>query len=129
MSKVVKTRVRCAVSGQETGCRPDIFDKRVEKYGSVEAMNAQYVSSASKRLLREGKTVEEIREGLSDSVLATLPTPAELETIVSAIVAKKSTGTKRSKATKAVEEPADSNDELDPDVAAFLEEGKETISE
>ena len=38
--KSVTTRVRCAVSGLITGCRPDVFAKRVAKAGSEEAMLA-----------------------------------------------------------------------------------------
>lgn len=85
----VTTRVRCAVSGIVTGCRPDVYAKRLAKAGSVEALNATYVSSFAKRELRAGKTIEQIRSGLSAEARATLPAEASLADVIAKVVSKK----------------------------------------
>ena len=58
-----KSKIRCVVNGTWYAVRPDVLEKRVEKYGSDKTLRATYVSRDAKRMLREGKTVEQIRAG------------------------------------------------------------------
>jgi len=132
--KRVKTKIRCAVSGIVTGVRPDVYDKRVAKAGGDEDfMLNTYVCSQGKRLLREGKTVAEIRESVDVDVLALLPDEAFLESngVIAAVMekkAKKATGVKRGRKAKKAKEEVDADimdADLDPDVQEFLKEGQE----
>ena len=124
--KQVKTRVRCAVSGIETGCRPDVFEARVKKYGSVEALNRSYVCSAAKRMLREGLTVAEIRLKSNKGDDTSLPTAEELKTIISAIVDKPA-AKKSTKAAKK-DEPAKIEKTGNDQVDAFFAEAAKTVA-
>lgn len=58
-----KRTVKCIVSGVETACRPEILEKRIQKYGDEATLRANYVCNAAKAQLRAGKSVEEIRKG------------------------------------------------------------------
>jgi len=117
--KQVRTRVRCAVSGVETGCRPDVFDARVKKYGGIEYLNKRYVCSAAKRMLREGLTVAEIRLKSHKHNDTTLPTEDELKDIISAILVKKAGTSKGAKKIKVAEKVESTGDAA---VDAFFEQ-------
>lgn len=53
MEEEQKTRktlyVKCSVCGKEKFTRPDVYEKRVAKFGSVEKMNAEYVCRDCKK--------------------------------------------------------------------------------
>ena len=84
----MKTKIKCAVSGIVTGCRPDVYDKRVEKYGSEANMLSSYVCSEAKRKLRAGQSVEDIRsESVASGVdINGLPSVDSLKSVVSALL-------------------------------------------
>lgn len=90
MSKNVTTKIRCAVSGIVTGCRPDVYAKRLAKAGSAEALASTYVSSFAKRELRAGKSVSAIRasQNMTPEVLNTLPTESALASVIEKVMAK-----------------------------------------
>ena len=48
-------KIKCIKCGNSVGVRKDIFDKRVEKYGSKEKLLAEYVCRKCKAQLKEGK--------------------------------------------------------------------------
>lgn len=55
-------KLTCIVSGKAVNVSPKVFADRATKYGvDAEALKVGYVSRESKRLVREGKSVEEIR--------------------------------------------------------------------
>lgn len=113
----VKTKIRCAVSGIVTGCRPDVFDKRVEKYGSVDAMMASYVCSEAKRMLRAGRSIDDIRSECAARGISIngLPTADSLAAVVSAFAGESKSAPATSKKGKAVTK------EIDPDVSVFVD--------
>ena len=94
MSKTVTTRVRCAVSGIVTGCRPDVYAKRVAKAGSEQALADTYVSSFAKRELRAGKTISQIRANLPEAARNALPSEESLQMVVEGLMAKKAKASK-----------------------------------
>lgn len=57
-----KNRIKCSVTGRYCVITNQRIEAGVEKYGSWEKLCESYVCRPAKRLLREGKTVEEIRE-------------------------------------------------------------------
>lgn len=128
--KVTKTSIRCNITGQTVAVRPDIFDKRVEKFGGVDQLLSRYVSRDAKRLLREGKSVSQIRSELN--VTATdLPSEDDLADVVTEIVAKKPAASVAKKAhigstvDEILAEPAadtatETAETIDPEVAEFL---------
>lgn len=77
-----KTKMQCVVSGKVVSVRPDIYNQRVEKFGSEEVMLKSYISSESKRLLREGKSVDEIRTMANTMNDKSLQSASELETAI-----------------------------------------------
>jgi hypothetical protein len=54
--------IRCVVTGQSKGVRPDVLQTRIDKAGSLEALQASYLSADARRMLREGMTVQQIRD-------------------------------------------------------------------
>lgn len=58
-------RIMCVITGQYKSVRPDVLKQRIQKAGSLEALKVSYFSSEARRLLREGKTVAEIRAIIS----------------------------------------------------------------
>ena len=56
-----KNKIRCSVSGLWYGVTTQTREKRIAKFGSVEAYESGYVSRVAKRLRAEGKTDEEIK--------------------------------------------------------------------
>jgi len=55
-------KLKCVISGKEVNVSPKVFADRATKYGvEAESLKTTYVSRESKRLIREGKTVDEIR--------------------------------------------------------------------
>jgi hypothetical protein len=80
-------KLKCIVSGKEVNVSPKTFTDRAQKYGvSEDALKVGYVSRESKRLLREGKTVDEIRaaSGVDVSTLAAVP-----QDVLDKVLAKK----------------------------------------
>jgi hypothetical protein len=55
-------KLKCVISGKEVNVSPKVFQDRATKYGvDPEKLKVGYISRESKRLLREGKSVDEIR--------------------------------------------------------------------
>lgn len=107
----MKTKIKCAVSGIVTGCRPDIFDKRVAKAGSESNLLATYVCSEAKRKLRAGLSVGDIRsESATCGIdIAGLPSVESLENIVSALTGKSANATKSASVSAIKQESTSDN--------------------
>ena len=122
MSKVVKSKIRCVVTGEEVGVRPHIFDKRVAKFGSVEALLKGYISSMGKRMLRDGMSVTQIRTQFGNADDKSLPTVTSITDMVTTITSKKNTSKataeKKTSPTSSTTTVEDSG--IDPDVEKFL---------
>jgi hypothetical protein len=111
-----KTKIRCVISGLVLSVRPDVYAQRIAKFGSEEKLQAGYVSNASKKMLRGGMTVTEIRTKAGTVNVKSLPTVDSLKDVIARVTTKKvSKAPKAPKAAKVVEAPA-----VDADVAAFL---------
>jgi len=111
-----KTKIRCVISGLVLSVRPDVYSQRIAKFGSEEKLQAGYVSNASKKMLRGGMTVTEIRTKAGTVNVKSLPTVDSLKDVIARVTTKKvSKAPKAPKAAKVVEAPA-----VDADVAAFL---------
>jgi len=55
-------KIQCIVSGKKVNISPKVFQARADKAGvTTEVLATSYISRESKRLLREGKGVDEIR--------------------------------------------------------------------
>lgn len=55
-------KLKCIISGKEVNVSPKVFQDRATKYKvDPETLKVGYVSRESKRLIREGKSVDEIR--------------------------------------------------------------------
>lgn len=55
-------KLKCIVSGKEVNVSPKVFADRATKYKvDAEVLKGSYISRESKRLLREGQTVDQIR--------------------------------------------------------------------
>ena len=119
--KTTKTKIRCVISGLTLSVRPDVYDQRIAKFGSEEALLAGYVSNASKKMLREGLSVTEIRTKAGTVNVKSLPSVSELEDVIKRVTekkAKKASGSKKAKASAKQDTPA--NEAIDEDVKAFL---------
>ena len=57
--------VNCIVTGESSYFPPKSMDKKVSKFGSRKQFEIHYVSIPARKLLREGLTVDEIREKLN----------------------------------------------------------------
>ena len=63
--------VNCIVTGESSYFPPKSMEKKVSKFGSRKQFDMHYVSIPARKLLRQGLTVDEIREKLN--VTAKLP--------------------------------------------------------
>jgi len=115
-----KTKIRCVISGLVLSVRPDVYAQRVTKFGSEEALQAGYVSNASKKMLRGGMTVTEIRTKAATVNVKSLPSVESLKDVIARVTAKAPKAPKVPKAPKApkvkAEKPAPA---VDADVEAF----------
>lgn len=127
MSKNSKSSVICVVSGAKKGVRPEVYAKRVEKAGGEDNLVRTYVCRESKRMLRSGQTVEQIRATLRGTK-DLLPVPQE---VIDEILSKKASSktgatrkTNKPKKTKVqIEKEVEASVEVDPDIAEFLNSG------
>jgi hypothetical protein len=79
-------KLKCVISGKEVNVSPKVFQDRATKYGvDPEKLKSSYVSRESKRLLREGKSVDEIR--LTSGVQGLNPVD---QAILDSVLSKKS---------------------------------------
>jgi len=124
-----KSNITCIVTMERLGCRPEIYQKRIEKAGSEEELHRTYVGRRAKQLLREGKTVAEIRKSLNVSG----DCPEVPQDVLDSITSKKPTNktttntgsiTKKSKKTqKQMEKDIQASVEVDEDVLDFIAKG------
>ena len=71
-----KNKIRCSVTGLWSGVTTQTREKRIAKFGSVEAYENGYVSRAAKRLRSEGKSDEEIRSmAEAGTIKSSMPAP------------------------------------------------------
>lgn len=57
-------KLTCRITGKSRNTNTAYLEKKAEEAGSIEEFTANYVSRAAAKLLREGKTVAEVREAL-----------------------------------------------------------------
>ena len=60
----MNNRYKCIVTGQVKYIPPSISKKKIEKFGDEQAFRDHYISTTAAKLLRQGQTVDEIRESL-----------------------------------------------------------------
>jgi len=94
-----KTKIRDVVTGQVLAVRPAVLEARIQKAGSRDKLLNNYVGRDTKRMLREGMTVEQIRAklGVDDT---DLPAADELGDMVKAVTAVKNRPVSTKKAKK-----------------------------
>jgi len=100
-----KTSIKCVVTGKTKAVRPDVYEQRVKKYGSEDDMLQNYISRDAKRLLRDGKSVDDIRKELGvDATAAGLPDATSIADAVSKIIEKPNPKKSSSTSTKSESE-------------------------
>ena len=57
--------VNCIVTGESSYFPPKSMEKKVSKFGSLNQFKIHYVSIPARKLLRQGHTVDEVREKLN----------------------------------------------------------------
>ncbi len=121
-----KSKVQDIVTGEILGCRSEIYQQRVERAGSEEELERTYVGRNTKQLLREGKTVDEIRASLNLTDMEPVPQDV-IDNILAKKAKPKSTGTgkpaKKKSKRNAVEEELQDSVPVDPDVLDFMNTG------
>jgi len=83
-----KTKIVDVVTGQVLAVRPAVLEDRISKVGSKEELLRTYVGRDTKRMLRDGKTVNQIRKELKVDA-SDLPSELDLADVVSEIIAVK----------------------------------------
>lgn len=120
---MTKSKIRDVITGERLGVRPDIYAKRIEEYGSEEALINQYVGRKTKQMLKTGMTVQEIR----DSVKAPKNLPEISEDTLTEI--KSRFGNAKPKARKAsTKVNAEPEEEVDEDIRDFMQSGQEALA-
>jgi hypothetical protein len=73
-------KIKCIVTSEELGRSPKYLEQQAAKYGfsSVESFRSQYIGRTARRLLKEGRTVESIREEYKNEIT----TPVTEETLI-----------------------------------------------
>ena len=72
-NKILKNKLICTVTGISVRCAPKVFEQRAAKYGSTENLINNYISALGRKLLCQGKTVEELR---AEYNVINIPTPS-----------------------------------------------------
>lgn len=95
-----KLIVTCAISGIQTSCRKEVYEKRLEKFGDEATLKAKYVCNAAKGAIFAGQSVDEIRKnsvaaGIDVSNLAPANDP-----VIQELVTKYAKPVKKAKAKK-----------------------------
>lgn len=95
-----KLIVTCAISGIQTSCRKEVYEKRLQKFGDEATLKAKYVCNAAKGAIFSGLSVDTIREnsvvaGVDVSSLAPSDDPVIVE-----LVAKYAKPVKKAKKEK-----------------------------
>jgi len=75
-----KYTIKCNVTGLDLVRTPKYLREQIQKYGfdSVDSLREQYIGRTARKLLKEGKTVEEIRNQFNCSI----QTPISTETLI-----------------------------------------------
>jgi hypothetical protein len=75
-----KYTIKCNVTGLDLVRTPKYLKEQTEKYGfeSVDALRSQYIGRTARKLLKEGKSVDEIRNQYNCSI----QTPVTAETLI-----------------------------------------------
>jgi hypothetical protein len=75
-----KYTIKCNVTGQDLVRTPKYLREQYQKYGfeSIEDMRQQYIGRAGRKLLKSGKSVDEIRNEFNCDI----KTPINTETLV-----------------------------------------------
>lgn len=100
-------KIQCTVTGLWSVINTRWKDLIIKKHGSVDAFRKLYVCRDAKRMLKEGKTEDEVRQAVADGTLASK---------AKAPKAKKVKATKKTPVAEVAEEP----EVLDPDIEAFM---------
>ncbi len=61
MEKLNKNKITCVLTGIVVRVAPQTFDERAQRYGGVDNLLSNYICAEGRKLLRDGKTVDEIR--------------------------------------------------------------------
>jgi hypothetical protein len=64
--KAIKNRIKCSITGRWCYITNQRIEAGVNKYGSWEALCENYTCRPAKRLLREGKTEDDIKQMVLD---------------------------------------------------------------
>jgi hypothetical protein len=64
--KDIKNRIRCTISGKWCYITNQRIAAGIAKYGNWEALCEWYICRTAARLLREGKTADEIKQMVGD---------------------------------------------------------------
>lgn len=85
-----KYTIKCNVTGIDLVRTPKYLRDQIQKYGfdSANSFREQYIGRTARKLLKEGKTVEEIRNQFNCSI----QTPISTETLIRFKVQKNSGG-------------------------------------
>jgi len=75
-----KYTIKCNVTGLDLVRTPKYLREQIQKYGfdSVDSLREQYIGRVGRKLLKEGKTVEEIRNQFNCGI----QTPISTETLI-----------------------------------------------
>lgn len=68
MSEPKNNKLKCIITGRQLIATKKYYARKVEKAGSEETLHATYVCREAKSLLRQGVTVNRIREILDSSI-------------------------------------------------------------
>jgi len=116
---MAKNKLKCNVTGLWYGVSAARRDKLIQKFGSFESLVEGYVSRDAVRLQKDGKSADEIRAMAEAGELnSNTAAPKRATTIGDEVKASKPA--KVSAPEK--DEPAVEDEDIDPDVKAFLED-------
>ena len=87
--------ITCNISGKECGVTKNVFDKRVQKFGSEKDLRAYYICRDAKTLLSSGKTISEARKELNSTLTNKLSDQDEHRILKLNNVKKKNPQTKK----------------------------------
>ena len=120
-----KSKIQDVVSGGWFGVRPEIYAKRVEDYGDETTLKNEYVGRDTKKMLRDGMSVEEIRAQINAPANLPVIEEATLKNIMDRIGSAKSSKPRKARKSKDMVDP---EAEVDTDIRDFMNVGSQELA-
>lgn len=116
MSEIKSNKLMCIITGRKLVATKDYYARKVEKIGSVSELHRTYICREAKNLLRQGSSVDKVRQVLG----ATTDVPEEIDQDIITSVINEGTKTNMRRINNIVSVSNMINNQTDPAVKEYI---------